>query len=160
MNSTQADSYNQCMSTHWSSLADSVLFGVPGYMYHQNAVLSCQQVALATQAPTSFDQPIKPASALAVAPATAAPAAATANPGMPVGAGSPGNEWQPARQPPGTGSPSNGVTVRARVRVSGSGEHYAPSRPELCYLSVGAADGEPLTTRNTRPGWKCLALYE
>jgi hypothetical protein len=97
MNSTQADSYNQCMSTHWSSLADSVLFGVPGYMYHQNAVLSCQQVALATQAPTSFDQPIKPASALAVAPATAAPAAATANPGMPVGAGSPGNEWQPAR---------------------------------------------------------------
>ena len=96
MNSTQADSYNQCMSTHWSSLADSVLFGVPGYMYHQNAVLSCQQVALATQAPTSSDQSIKPASALAVAPATAAPAAATAQ-GLPVGAGSPGNEWQPAR---------------------------------------------------------------
>lgn len=92
MNQTQADAYNQCMSTHWSSLADSVLFGVAGYEYHQNAVLSCQQVALA-QAPVT-DQP-KSAAAQPVAPAM--PATATAIPALPVGAGSPGNEWQPAR---------------------------------------------------------------
>src|SRR5208282_1024856 len=93
MNQIQAASYNQCMSTHWSSLADSVLFGVAGYEYHQNAVLSCQQVALATQAPMT-DQP-KPTTALPGAPAT--PATAAAIPALPVGAGSPGNEWQPAR---------------------------------------------------------------
>lgn len=65
MNQTQTDSYNQCMSTHWSSLADTMLFGVAGYEYHQNAVLSCQQVALAPHAPAgSTDQPVQPASAL------------------------------------------------------------------------------------------------
>jgi hypothetical protein len=95
MNPTQSESYNQCMSTHWSSLADSALFGVAGYEYHQNAVLSCQQVALATQAPASSDQSIKPASAMVVPPGT--PATAAAVPALPVGAGSPGNEWQPAR---------------------------------------------------------------
>lgn len=93
MSQTQADSYNQCMSTHWSSLADSVLFGVAGYEYHQNAVLSCQQVALATQTQVT-DQP-KSAVAIPVAPAI--PATAAAIPALPVGAGSPGNEWQPAR---------------------------------------------------------------
>ncbi|MGH7933853.1 MAG: hypothetical protein ACREQN_11915 [Candidatus Binataceae bacterium] len=46
MNQAQAATYNQCMSTHWSSLADSLLFGVAGYEYHQNAVLNCQQMAL------------------------------------------------------------------------------------------------------------------
>jgi len=77
VNPTQAASYNQCMSTHWSSLADSVLFGVAGYEYHQNAVLSCQQVALATQAPASSDQAVKPTSAPAGPPATATSAAAS-----------------------------------------------------------------------------------
>jgi hypothetical protein len=67
MNQTQADSYNQCMSTHWSSAADSIIWGVAGYEYHQNVVLNCQQVALATQA-TVTDQP-KPAVALSTAPA-------------------------------------------------------------------------------------------
>jgi hypothetical protein len=93
MNPTQSESYNQCMSTHWSSLADSVLFGVAGYEYHQNAVLSCQQVALAAQAPVS-DQP-KPAAAPSVAPVT--PTTAAAISALPTGAGSPGNEWQPAQ---------------------------------------------------------------
>jgi len=46
MNQAQTDTYNQCMSTHWSSLADSALFGIAGYEYHQNQVLNCQQVAL------------------------------------------------------------------------------------------------------------------
>jgi hypothetical protein len=96
MNPTQADAYNQCMSTHWSSLADTAVFGVAGYEYHQNAVLNCQQVALTTQAPLSLDQSVKPA-ALAVAPATAIPVADTAVPGLPPGASSPGNEGQPAR---------------------------------------------------------------
>jgi hypothetical protein len=63
MNPTQADAYNKCMTTHWSSLPDSIIFGVAGYEYHQNVVLSCQQVALATQAAAaaSTDQPTQPA---------------------------------------------------------------------------------------------------
>ncbi|MBV8772560.1 MAG: hypothetical protein JO166_09565 [Deltaproteobacteria bacterium] len=47
MTATQTDDYNQCMSHHWSSFADSALFGVAGYEYHQNMVLGCRQAALA-----------------------------------------------------------------------------------------------------------------
>jgi hypothetical protein len=49
MTPAQADIYNNCMRTHWSSLADSALFGVAGYEYHQNQVLNCQQLALLRQ---------------------------------------------------------------------------------------------------------------
>jgi hypothetical protein len=59
MNETQADIYNQCMSSHWSSLADTVLFGAVGYEYHQNQVLNCQQVALTPRSPIRSDQPAK-----------------------------------------------------------------------------------------------------
>jgi len=50
MTPPQTDAYNSCMSNHWSSFADTALFGVAGYEYHQNAVLNCQQVALTTPA--------------------------------------------------------------------------------------------------------------
>lgn len=99
MDQAQADVYNHCMGSHWSTLADSALFGFAGYEYHQNQVLNCQQVALTPRNPASSDQPVKSASVpVAVTAATpAAPATATANPGLPIGAGSPGNEWQPAQ---------------------------------------------------------------
>jgi hypothetical protein len=57
MTAAQADIYNKCMSTHWSSLADSVLFGVAGYEYHQNQVLNCQQLALMHQGTVTSHQP-------------------------------------------------------------------------------------------------------
>jgi hypothetical protein len=57
MTQDQANIYNNCMSTHWSSLADSALFGVAGYEYHQNQVLNCQQMALMHQGSASSDQP-------------------------------------------------------------------------------------------------------
>jgi hypothetical protein len=66
MTQAQADVYNQCMSTHWSSLADSALFGVAGYEYHQNQVLNCQQVALTPRQPApdqAVSQPTSTASA-------------------------------------------------------------------------------------------------
>jgi hypothetical protein len=44
----QADSYNDCMKDHWSSLADTMLFGVAGYMYEQNVETKCQQYAFTT----------------------------------------------------------------------------------------------------------------
>ncbi len=46
MTPTQADLYNQCMHGHWSSTADTVVFGYGGYQYHQNLELHCQQYAL------------------------------------------------------------------------------------------------------------------
>jgi hypothetical protein len=81
MNQAQTDSYNQCMSTHWSTLADSALFGIAGYEYHQNQVLNCQQVALtkvtapATSAAAS-DSAVKPT--VATSATTTGPGAAPA----------------------------------------------------------------------------------
>jgi hypothetical protein len=63
MTPPQADAYNSCMSNHWSSFADTALFGVAGYEYHQNQVLNCQQVALTKSA----------AAISSVAPATTSP---------------------------------------------------------------------------------------
>ena len=71
MTQGQADTYNQCMSTHWSALADSALFGFSGYEYHQNQVLNCQQVALIPRSPSppASDQPVKPAAVPSPVPA-------------------------------------------------------------------------------------------
>jgi hypothetical protein len=64
MTQDQVDTYNQCMSTHWSVLADSAIFGFSGYEYHQNQVLNCQQVALLPKSPSaSSDKPVKPVAA-------------------------------------------------------------------------------------------------
>jgi hypothetical protein len=70
MNQAQTDTYNQCMSSHWSSLADSALFGVAGYEYHQNQVLNCQQVALTKGAAASAADPsaIKPVQSESASP--------------------------------------------------------------------------------------------
>ena len=57
MTAAQAVAYNQCMSHRWSTLADSALFGVAGYEYHQNTVLACQQAALITPQATT-GQPV------------------------------------------------------------------------------------------------------
>lgn len=46
MNQTQADAYNQCEGKHWSSLADMVLFGVPGYLYKEHIDDRCLTYAM------------------------------------------------------------------------------------------------------------------
>jgi hypothetical protein len=47
---SQADSFNDCMKDQ----ADTILFGVVGYVYHQNLEIRCQQYALAS--PTAIGE--------------------------------------------------------------------------------------------------------
>ena len=101
MTPAQASAYNQCMQSHWSSFADTALFGIGGYEYHQNVVLGCQQFALIGERsaqPAAAAQPVsvpttsvQPASSSQPVPLT--PASTSAQPAPST---SPGTSGLPA----------------------------------------------------------------